>query len=338
MNRLSVKLYKIVNYEFWAWYMIYIPLLPVYLFGVLYTRKLLYFTAANPSIDMGGFFGERKSEIMDLIPSSYVVKSIHVTRIHSSDSLAKIIEEAELTLPLILKPNVGERGEGVKLCLTIEDLFAYGESQSDYLIQEYVDYPLEIGVLYSKLPCSSGGEVTSIVQKEFLSVCGDGQSTVYQLLQKHKRNRLYLAVVRERFSDRLDVVVPKDENFIIHKIGNHVLGTKFIDMNRHMSSALNEAFTELGNQIEGVFYGRFDLKVPSYADLEKGKNIKIFELNGVSADPGHIYDQKNVFIAYGELAKHWLQIIHISKQNIKKGVKITPFSKFIIQVKNHFLA
>ncbi|MFT7230515.1 MAG: hypothetical protein ACI9GO_000984, partial [Bacteroidia bacterium] len=38
----------------------FVPVMPVYFFGVLRTRKLLYFTAANPSIDMGGFFGEKK--------------------------------------------------------------------------------------------------------------------------------------------------------------------------------------------------------------------------------------------------------------------------------------
>ena len=42
--------------------MLYIPLLPVYVYGALRTRRLLYFTAANPGIEMGGFFGEKKDQ------------------------------------------------------------------------------------------------------------------------------------------------------------------------------------------------------------------------------------------------------------------------------------
>ena len=33
------------------------------------------------------------------------------------------------------------------------------------------------------------------------------------------------------------------------------------------------------------------MKVNSIEDLYEGRNIKIMELNGVSSDPGHIYDR-----------------------------------------------
>jgi hypothetical protein len=76
--------------------------------------------------------------------------------------------------------------------------------------------------------------------------------------------------------------------------------------------------------------------VPSYADLQKGVNIKIFELNGVSSEPGHIYDQTHVFKAYTSLAEHWLALVHISHQNIKKGIKTTPLPMFFSKIIAHF--
>jgi hypothetical protein len=132
-------------------------------------------------------------------------------------------------------------------------------------------------------------------------------------------------------------VVPiANKRYEIHRIGNHIKGTRFIDANQYITDGLNLVFTELGNKVQGVYYGRYDLKVPSYEDLQKGERIKIFELNGVSSEPGHIYGLPHVFQAYRDLAWHWLRIVHISQQNIKKGVKTTPFLAFLKQMKTHF--
>tara|TARA_B110000858_G_scaffold33941_1_gene37806 strand:+ start:833 stop:1060 length:228 start_codon:yes stop_codon:yes gene_type:complete len=60
-------------------------------YGVIRTRKLLYFTAANPSIDMGGFFGERKDEILALIPNEYKASSINVTNGLTLDLAKKVL-------------------------------------------------------------------------------------------------------------------------------------------------------------------------------------------------------------------------------------------------------
>jgi len=91
----------------------FLTLLPIYVYAVIRTRKLLYFTAANPSIDMGGFFGERKDEILALIPNEYKASSINVTNGLTLDLAKKVLAENNLQLPVILKPNVGERGNGV---------------------------------------------------------------------------------------------------------------------------------------------------------------------------------------------------------------------------------
>jgi len=312
------------------------PVLPVYFFGVLRTRKLLYFTAANPSIEMGGFFGEKKDEILELIPSQYKARGVHVKNTLNANTAQQLLEENEFKFPVVFKPNVGERGKDVRVIYTPDQMAVYYSSHEDYLVQEYVDYPIELGVLYSRLPNSSDGEVTSITEKDYLTVVGDGNRNVGQLLHDSPRNSLYHALVVRDFPKRIGVVPSAGERYVVHRIGNHIKGTRFIDANIHITSKLNEMFTEMGKDIKGVYYGRYDLKVPSYEDLEAGKNIKIFELNGVSSEPGHIYDQSNVFKAYYGLAEHWLRLIEISHQNIKKGVKTTPLSVFFKQVKTHF--
>jgi hypothetical protein len=328
--------YKATRYEFWPWYLMFVPVMPVYFFGVLRTRKLLYFTAANPSIDMGGFFGEKKDEILALIPEKYKVRGVHVQRTLNAETAKQLLLENQFNFPVVLKPNVGERGRDVRVIHTLEEMVAYSSSQEDYLVQEYIDYPIELGVLYSKLPNASSGEVTSITEKAFLTVIGDGKSTVGDLLKSSPRNSIYYEVVVRDFPKKLHTVPAMGERYVVHRIGNHIKGTRFIDANKHITPKLNAVFTKMGDEVNGVFYGRYDLKVPTYADLEAGQNIKIFELNGVSSEPGHIYDQTNVFKAYYGLAEHWLRLIEVSHQNMKKGVKTTPLSKFLLQVKNHF--
>lgn len=314
----------------------YIPMLPLYVYGVLRTRRWLYFTAANPGIEMGGFFGEKKNEILDLIPQKYKVKTVDVSGSQTAEEIEEVLEKSQLSYPFVLKPNIGERGEGVKIIRTREDLENYLGQDEDLVLQEYVDYEIELGVLYVHFPDEPQGKVTSLSSKRFLTVVGDGESTVQELLKRDDRGRVYFDLVCHEFPDKLKRIPEGNEEYVVHKIGNHTKGTQFLDRNIHIGEHVNAVFNSISKSVRGVFYGRYDLKVPTFEDLKKGENIKIFELNGVSSEPGHVYDQDSVFRAYRELAKHWLYIINVCHQNIKKGVETTPFLTFVKTIKKHF--
>lgn len=312
-------------------------MIPIYVYGVISTRRLLYFTAANPGIEMGGFFGEKKDEILSLIDEKYKVKGFRVSQPVINEKLIAEMQNSLIDFPVVAKPNVGERGFGVQIIENLEDLYKYAACHDDFIIQEYVDFPLELGVLYCRYPNASKGRVTSLSRKQFLSVNGDGIRTVRELLQDDKRNQLYLKLVEGDFVDKLNVVPSKNENFTVHRIGNHSKGTQFIDESQHLSRELSNTFDTINSNVKGVYYGRYDLKVPSFKHLINGENIKIFELNGVSSEPGHVYDQSNVIEAFRILAVHWLDIIKISKQNIENGVVTTPLKIFIWKLAKHFL-
>ena len=53
----------------------------------------------------------------------------------------------------------------------------------DYHIQEYVDYPLEVGIFYYRYPDAETGHISGIVGKEFLTVTGNGKDSLIQLLE-----------------------------------------------------------------------------------------------------------------------------------------------------------
>jgi hypothetical protein len=340
MNKIQLPLWliKLTHFEYWTWWMFYIPLLPYWLYQAVRTRSLTFFTNADPCIDYGGFFGESKIDILKQISSTFLPTYFFVKKESTLQEVLEMIEDKQLHFPIICKPNVGERGSQVE---KINDEVALEEYlknlQEDFIIQEFITFDIELGVLYYRLPEETKGQVSSITRKEFLSVIGDGKSSIEALMQASTRARFQLETMRLRLGEKIKEVIPAGEKRLLEPIGNHCRGTKFLDNNFLMNEKLNQVFDKIALPIEGFHYGRFDMKVKSIEDLYEGKNIKIMELNGVSSEPGHIYDPKNtLWKAYRDLAKHWRIIADISIQQQKRGIQpIAP--KIIWQVaREHF--
>ncbi|MEQ9006518.1 MAG: hypothetical protein RLP12_01445 [Ekhidna sp.] len=177
-------LIRIKNWEYWPFAFLYFPVFFYYGWLVLKHRSFFFFTASNPSIEFGGMFGEKKSDIFKLIPEEYLPK----TRLVEKGDIERASFLAEqIGFPLIAKPDIGERGVWVSKLEDQQQLKKYVAScPVNFLLQEVVDYPVELGVFFIKYP-GKEGRVTSIVRKDFLSVEGDGQSTVGELLKKSTR-------------------------------------------------------------------------------------------------------------------------------------------------------
>jgi hypothetical protein len=328
--RLPLFILKFTQFEYWPWWLFYLPVLPYWLFLALKNRSLAYFSVANPGIELGGFFGESKSDILNLIDKQYLPKSIDVNKT-SFDSLVILLATQGLSYPLIAKPDVGERGNAVEKINTEDELKIYhANSSSKYIIQEFITYDIELGVLYSRLPNSEQGKVTSVTLKEFLSVSGDGVSSIKQLMQQSTRARFQIDRMSKELGTEINYVLKKDEKKLLEPIGNHCRGTRFIDNNQLINEKLDRVFDKISVPIKGFYYGRFDLKVKSLEDLYAGKNIKIMELNGASSEPGHIYDASNtVFKAYKDLLYHWKRLAEVSKANMQLGFKPVKFSLIV---------
>lgn len=139
--RLPLFLVKIFNYEYWSW-VFYLPMVPYWLFQAIRARSLTYFTAVNPGIVAGGFYGEHKSEILKHIPAAYLPATIFVSTTHNFEEVLAELQQRGLRYPVIAKPDVGERGTSVAKILSEAHLKSYHESiAANYLIQEFTDYP-----------------------------------------------------------------------------------------------------------------------------------------------------------------------------------------------------
>jgi len=332
--RIPLFLIKYTHYEYWPMWLFYIPALPYWLYLSIKNKSLAYFTSANPGIELGGFFGESKSDIFKLLDKQYLPNSIEVENC-DSDTILKNLEKQNMQFPIIAKPDIGERGDHVAKLNSEKELVDYNAKAAfKYILQEFITYEIELGILYSRLPNSSKGNVSSITLKEFLTVIGDGDSTIMELMQQNTRARFQIDRLLKEKAQLLNSIPEKNEKVLLEPIGNHCRGTRFIDNNYLINERLNSIFDAICIPIEGFYYGRFDLKVKSIEDLHLGKNIKIMELNGASSEPGHIYDstKNNIFRAYIDLFSHWRRLSDIATQNIQKGHK--PVS-FVLIVKSY---
>ena len=229
-----------------------------------------------------------------------------------------------LTFPVIFKPDLGERGWMVERISNEEDVENYlRRIKIDFVIQECIDKPLEFGVYYRRFPSENHGNVVSIVAKEMLTVEGDGVSSLKELILSKDRARLQWEKLKVKFEDHLERTLAEGEVVELVSIGNHCLGTKFLDGSHLISSELSASFDRISKQVDGFYYGQFDLRVDSIQDLKQG-NVKILELNGCGAEPAHIYHPGySLSAALGVLYRHWEDIFRISMENNNRGVNFT---------------
>ncbi|EAY28722.1 ATP-grasp domain-containing protein [Microscilla marina] len=313
---------KIYKWEFWTFWVFYIPVYYYWAYCWARTRSMFFFSAANPSMDMGGFIDYPKMEIFKIIPPDLLPKMVFITNKEEKQQAEQMATAKGIQFPLIAKPNRGERGKGVAKIKNPAQLKTYLDAATDHIIlQDFVEYPLEFGIMYYRLPNETKGNITSIVQKEFLTVTGDGKSTVRQLMRQSKRVALYESHVEGSYPEILEKVPVKGEETLLEPIGNHSRGTIFRNSNYLINDQLIDVFDQMSKRIEGFYFGRYDIKVPTMEDLYTGKNIILMELNGVNSEPAHIYDpDMNIFAAYRDLLKHWQVLYKVSTQNHQNGV------------------
>lgn len=320
---------RLRNWEYWPFEVVYVPIFFYWLWLSLKARSLFFFSAANPSIETGGMLGESKIDILNRISDAYKPKTAFIEVPTTLATIREQMARHQLNFPIIAKPNVGERGWRVEKIEDAAELKAYAnDSRVDFLIQEYVDTPLELGIFYYRLPGEARGSISSVVRKEFLFIRGDGCSTVWELIQRNERARLQIDTLKTRYQEILSRILRRNETFTLVPIGNHSRGTKFLNANNLINDQLTQVFDHISQSIDGFYFGRYDLRCSSLDDLYEGKNIRILELNGAGAEPAHIYQPGfSLQEAYRVLFHHWRVLYEISRENNRRGIPYLKLGK-----------
>lgn len=315
---------KFTNWEYWPSYMFYVPLLPYAFYLAIKARSFGFFSAVNPSIEGSGNGLESKYKTLQLLPQKYCPKTIYVTKGENFEEIAPKLTSNNIQFPLIIKPDIGFRGLLVTKVKDENELSIYIKKYNsiNLIIQEFIEYKNECGILYYRIPAAKTGTITSVTLKKYLTVIGNGNSTILSLILNDERAKHYFKLITELNKDRLKTIPKNNEEVILNIIGNHSKGTQFINGNNLISSQLTNFMNELNADIKGWFYGRIDIKYHNFDELLLGKNIKIIEINGVISEPTHIYDSsKGSYLqALVSIKNHWkiIYLIGIKNNEINK--------------------
>ncbi|MEL7834577.1 alpha/beta fold hydrolase [Fodinibius sp. Rm-B-1B1-1] len=338
-RRLLLSRYrKLTRWQYWSPLILYIPVgLYIISLGIKY-RCLTLFTAANPAIPDGGIIGESKSAILDLFDDqSHIARYTKITASNTFEqrlSQADIfMEKRDLRYPIVAKPDVGERGKGVSIVKDRYELQDYlSKAEADVIIQEYI-IGKEVGVFYYRMPDEDQGHIYSITKKELPKVIGDGERTLQELILANNQMVNMAKVYLQANDHRLYEIPDQGEEITLVELGTHARGAVFYDGEELITNALQNKMNEIAKSADGFYFGRFDIKVPTYEDLQKGQDLKVVEVNGVSSESVNIYDEQYSFFEGQQvLMGQWQIAFQIGQQVVAKGEEATNVYPFLKRV------
>jgi membrane protein DedA with SNARE-associated domain len=316
------------QWEFWPAWLFYFPVGIYYLRLAVRHRGLTVPSAANPGIATGGLVGESKYDTLrDLWRTSpEATAQSWLLAAGPADArgqrLDQLLAETGLEFPFILKPDVGQRGMGVKLIRSASEATEYlRTTNAPVVVQRYVPGPLEVGIFYYRFPDETQGRIFAITEKIFPVLTGDGVRTVEELIWANERARCVAGRYLQRFDARRKGVLPAGTKLRLVEAGNHAQGCIFRDGERFLTPELTARIDDISRRLDGFFIGRYDLRFASEDDLRAGKNFQILELNGAAAEATSIYDARNSLrSAYRTLFRQWELVFTIGAANRARGV------------------
>ena len=331
---------RLVRWEFWPAWLFYAPVSLWVCFLALRHRGITTVTASNPGIPDGGVVGESKFDILQKLPAEFVIPGERLVPGEGQD----LFDEATACMsrrgwrfPVVLKPDVGQRGAGVRMIRTSTALKSYlSTAASAVLLQPFHEGPYEAGVFYYRCPGEAKGQIFSITDKHFPIVEGDGRSTLRELISRHPRYRLQASLFLARHAHRLEEIPVAGEQVRLAIAGNHAQGTWFRDGGHLLTPELEARIDDIARRTPGFFVGRFDVRYRDSAAFMAGRDLAIVELNGATAESTNIYDpDSSLLAAYRVLFRQWSIVFRIGAANRARGVVPTPRRRLVRLVWNH---
>jgi membrane protein DedA with SNARE-associated domain len=326
-RKFTTRLARWTHWEFWPMWLFYPPVALHYLWLVGKYRGTMLPTVANPGIFSGGLVGESKMETLRDLMSTSPEFTAEAERLAGDsahvrlNSLREICARRNISYPFILKPDLGQRGAGVKLIRSESQAAAYlQETGAPLLVQRFAAGPHEAGIYYYRFPDEPRGRIFAITEKIFPILTGDGKSTIAELIWRDERARFMADTYLRRLGPRQNDVLADGEIQPLVQAGNHAQGCIFRDGMRWNTPALEQRIDQISKQVTGFFIGRYDLRFASEEELRAGTNFQIIELNGAAAEATSIYDARNsLWSAYRTLFRQWDLVFAIGAENRRRG-------------------
>ncbi|MEY4119059.1 MAG: hypothetical protein RLZZ116_2387 [Planctomycetota bacterium] len=329
---LALALARATRFEFWPTWAVYLPLAPFFAWNGVRFGFARTLTAVNPCWPDSGVVGESKQAGLDAFDPAFVSPSFRVEPDGAGGCSGACIERALETLdergwsggwtkPVIVKPDAGQRGNGVKVVRSADAFRAIlANAKAPLVVQRFEAGSCEVGLFFIRDPGTSG-RLYSICDKRLPEAHGDGCSTLRELVTRDRRLRLQERVFLVRMAPRLDEVIPAGERVALGNAGNHAQGCLFVDGEPLRTPALEAWVITACAGARGFNYGRLDVRFPDEASCMRGEGGAILEANGVTSESTNMYDPSSGAVrAWGVMMAHWRAAFRIGAENRRAGV------------------
>ncbi|MGH6827737.1 MAG: VTT domain-containing protein [Rhizomicrobium sp.] len=328
------KVQRWLQWEFWPARLFYLPIGVNYLWLGLKYGGFNLPSVANPGMYTGGLIGESKFATLEQLRITAPDFTARSGLIREKDSQARLrrfeqlLGALDLKLPLVLKPDVAQRGSGFRLVRAWDEAKDYLlRVSADVVVQDYVPGPCEAGIFYYRFPDEERGRIFAITEKLFPTIQGDGRRNVEELILADPRAAIVAKTYLARHQAIRGKILATGESLKLVEAGNHCQGCIFRDGQHLWSEALEARIEEISRTVPGFFIGRYDVRYPCEADFKKGENFRIVELNGAASEATSIYDSRNsLFRAYAILFRQWDLVFAIGAANRALGHRPAPLA------------
>lgn len=323
---------RAIRFEFWPTWAIYLPLAPFFAWNSLRYGFARTLTAVNPCWPDSGVVGESKQAGLDAFEPAFVSPSFRIAPDGANgfseacvkralDELAHRGWTAGWANPVVVKPDAGQRGAGVRVVRSIEEFTAVlTAARAPMVVQRFEAGSCEVGLFFIRDP-GTDGRLFSICDKRFPEVRGDGRSTLRELVLRDRRLQLQERVFLLRMARRLDEIIPDGTRIALGNAGNHAQGCLFVDGERLRTPALENWVRKACLHAQGFHYGRLDVRFPDEAACMRGESGVILEANGVASESTNMYDPSlGALRAWRIMRAHWLAAFRIGAEHRRAGV------------------
>ena len=350
-RKLTGKWRRLTRPEYWPARLLYLPTSIFLLLRALRRgNHILDFTACNPCMPASGVSGESKAAILDQIAARdalapYLLLPGTLTPAEQKARAETWMSDQGIAYPVVIKPDTGEKGQGVHFCADAEALLQIlnATREEDQLLQA-AQSGREYGVFWLHPPDdatntptgTATGRITAITLKTFPTLTGDGKRNLEDLILADPRAVCQARVYFEKFRDRLYDIPAPGESIPLTQIGNHAMGTRFDDGMHLLTPALTTRIRQISQSLPGFHLGRYDLFAPDDAAFQAGENLQIIELNGVTSEPTSLYQPGHTYRHMaGTLLRQWKIASDIGKHNRQQGTRILTFAEFFHLFDDH---